>query len=35
MQLMAAYGSTKEHEDEYFKAIEETIGEVFPTVVLK
>ena len=30
MQLMAAYGSTKEHEDEYFKAIEETIGEVFP-----
>lgn len=35
MQLMAAYGSTKEHEDEYFKAIEETIGEVFPSVVLK
>lgn len=30
MQLMAAYGSTKEHEDEYFKAIEKTIGEVFP-----
>lgn len=30
MQLMAAYGSTKEHEDEYFKAIEETVGEVFP-----
>lgn len=30
MQLMAAYSSTKEHEDEYFKAIEETIGEVFP-----
>lgn len=30
MQLMAAYGSTKEHEDKYFKAIEETIGEVFP-----
>ena len=30
MQLMAAYGSTKEHEDEYFKAIENTIGEVFP-----
>lgn len=30
MQLMAAYGSTKEHEDEYFKVIEETIGEVFP-----
>lgn len=30
MQLMAAYNSTKEHEDEYFKAIEETIGEVFP-----
>lgn len=30
MQLMAAYGSTKEHEDEYFKAMKETIGEVFP-----
>lgn len=30
MQLMAAYGSTKEHEDEYFKAIEDTIGEVMP-----
>lgn len=30
MQLMAAYGSTKEHEDEYFKAMEKTIGEVFP-----
>lgn len=30
MQLMAAYGSTKEHEDEYFEAIEKTIGEVFP-----
>lgn len=30
MRLMAAYGSTEEHEDEYFKAIEETIGEVFP-----
>ena len=30
MQLMAAHGSTKEHEDEYFKAIEKTIGEVFP-----
>lgn len=30
LQLMAAYGSTEEHEDEYFKTIEETIGEVFP-----
>lgn len=27
MQLMAAYGSTKEHEDAYFKLIEESIGE--------
>lgn len=30
MQLMAAYGSTKEHEDAYFKLLEETIGEVMP-----
>lgn len=27
MQLMAAYGSTKEHENAYFKLIEESIGE--------
>lgn len=27
MQLMAAYGSTKEHEDAYFKLLEESIGE--------
>lgn len=27
MQLMAAYGSTKEHEDAYFKLLEEFIGE--------
>lgn len=27
MQLMAAYGSTKEHENVYFKLIEESIGE--------
>ena len=27
MQLMAAYGSTKKHEDAYFKLIEESIGE--------
>ncbi|MFR1619678.1 hypothetical protein [Megamonas funiformis] len=30
MQLMAAYGSTKEHEDAYFKLIEESIGEKMP-----
>ena len=30
MQLMAAYGSTKEHEDVYFKLLEETVGEVMP-----
>lgn len=30
MQLMAAYGSTKEHEDEYFKLLEESIGEKMP-----
>lgn len=30
MQLMAAYGSTKEHEDEYFKLIEESIGSKMP-----
>lgn len=30
MQLMAAYGSTKEHEDKYFKLIEESIGEKMP-----
>ena len=30
MQLMAAYGSTKEHEDIYFKLLEETVGEVMP-----
>lgn len=30
MQLMAAYGSTKEHEDEYFKLIEESVGEKMP-----
>ena len=30
MQLMAAYGSTKEHEDAYFKLLEETVGEVIP-----
>lgn len=27
MQLMAAHGSTKEHENAYFKLIEESIGE--------
>lgn len=30
MQLMAAYGSTKEHENAYFKLIEEYIGEKMP-----
>lgn len=30
MQLMAAYGSTKEHEDAYFKLLEESIGEKMP-----
>ena len=30
MQLMAAYGSTKEHENAYFKLIEESIGEKMP-----
>lgn len=30
MQLMAAYGSTKEHEDVYFKLLEESIGEKMP-----
>lgn len=30
MQLMAAYGSTKEHEDAYFKLLEEFIGEKMP-----
>ena len=30
MQLMAAYGSTKEHEDGYFKLLEESIGEKMP-----
>lgn len=30
MQLMAAYGSTKEHEDTYFKLLEESIGEKMP-----
>lgn len=30
MQLMAAYGSTKEHEDAYFKLLEESIGEKIP-----
>lgn len=30
MQLMAAYGSTKEHENAYFKLLEESIGEKMP-----
>lgn len=30
MRLMAAYGSTKEHEDAYFKLLEESIGEKMP-----
>ena len=30
MQLMAAYGSTKEHEDAYFELLEESIGEKMP-----
>lgn len=30
MQLMAAYGSTKEHEDAYFKLLKESIGEKMP-----
>lgn len=30
MQLMAAYGSTREHEDAYFKLLEESIGEKMP-----
>lgn len=30
IQLMAAYGSTKEHEDAYFKLLEESIGEKMP-----
>lgn len=30
MQLMVAYGSTKEHEDAYFKLLEESIGEKMP-----
>lgn len=30
MQLMAAYGSTKEHGDAYFKLLEESIGEKMP-----
>lgn len=30
MQLMAAYGSTKEHEDAYFKLLEESTGEKMP-----
>lgn len=30
MRLMAAYGSTKEHEDAYFELLEESIGEKMP-----